>query len=638
MIDLNEVNILTAKQILSRDMLNALNDIVDDSDRLLKIYEVAERAKACGCATKFDALIKTEEAQQKRLEKEKNKQLKVVDEVLPEAPCNETSFTVQEGGAENDITFRTGRWFVGPGGIKTYNGAMTVLASLYPIAITQCFADRETKNEEVELAWNKDGYHSIKAKRSIISSNTKIVGLADRGFPVTSETSKALVSYLSEFEKLNAGIIKKRISTSKFGWAGKDFMPYSENDVVFNVPQNYQALTSAVESRGDYQKWLDLVKKIRASTRPEPLIYMNASFGSILVSIINVSPFIVNLYGASGRGKTVNLMLASSVWGDPSKFLAESTSTLNSLEQRLNILNNLPMMIDDLSKIRDKGDGEKFSDLIYTLCSGQGKGRLNKNIEMRETATWANAILTNIERPLTTETMQGGAINRVLDFEIKEGDIFESGSAVVNIIKKNYGFAGKKFVEIVTEHYDEIDSMVKGYEDEIKKKAEDSKHEKEQKQVTPMAILLTAGELAEKYIFQDGIRLDLDYCVNSLKNVESVSEMERALLHIRDEVGENKSCYVPEDGKYKGKVYGFIDDGYTYIRGTVLEEISKKWNFNKMQFLRWAKSRNYLAIADNNRLTVKKTVPATGERTLFYALNLSVDGEDDRLEKDGNYT
>jgi uncharacterized protein (DUF927 family) len=237
-------------------------------------------------------------------------------------------------------------------------------------------------------------------------------------------------------------------------------MPYSEGDIVFNVPLNAKPLADSVKTFGEFETWLSLVKSIRASGRPEPLVYMAASFGSVLVPIIHVMPFIVNLYGTTGKGKTVNLMLASSIWANPTKFITESTSTLNSLEQRLNILNNLPMMIDDLSKIKDRGDGDKLTEMIYMLCSGQGKGRLNKNIEMREVATWSNAILTNIERPLATETMQGGAVNRVLDFEIQEGMIFDDCNGLVNIIKENYGFAGEKFVEVVRANIDEAKELV----------------------------------------------------------------------------------------------------------------------------------------------------------------------------------
>lgn len=631
MIDFDNTESLTKDQILSCDMIDEIYDYEDRVERQTVIFKVEERAKVLGALGKFQTLIKEHERQLR----EERAELKKSETTAAEIVGNKSDFQLDTGEI---VPIQTGRWYLDDNGVYAYQGLMTIIASHYPIIITQRFSDRETGREEVEVAWRKDfKYRSITVGRSVISSNSKIVALSDYGFPVTSETSKALVSYLADFEKLNSDFIKERISTSKLGWAGMEFMPYSDGDVTYNVPPAFKALTGAVKESGEFEIWLDTVKTIRQKKRPEPLLYMAASFGSILVPIINISPFIVNLYGTTGKGKTVNLMLASSIWANPTKFITESTSTLNSLEQRLNILNNLPMMIDDLSKIKDRGDGDKLTEMIYMLCSGQGKGRLNKNIEMREVATWSNAILTNIERPLATETMQGGAVNRVLDFEIQEGMIFDDCNGLVNIIKENYGFAGEKFVEIVRENIDEVKELVNHFETEIKRIAKDTGHEKEQKQVTPMAILLVADSLAEKYIFKDGAKLDVKYCISCLKDVQSVSEMERALNHVKDDISINRMNYVPDgqDGNYRGKVYGFIEGDYVYMVGAALEQMAKTYNFNANQFLKWCQTKGKL-MSGSDRLSIRRTNPCTKERKLYYALKI-IENDEKEDPKDGGF-
>jgi hypothetical protein len=631
MIDFDNIESLTKDQILSCDMIDELYDFEDRVERQTIIFKVEERAKVLGALGKFQTLIKEHERQLR----EERAELKKSEATSVEIVGNKSDFQLDTGEI---IPIQTGRWYLDSKGVYAYQGLMTIIASHYPIIITQRFSDRETGREEVEVAWRKDfKYRSITVGRSVISSNSKIVALSDYGFPVTSETSKALVSYLADFEKLNSDFIKERISTSKLGWAGMEFMPYSDGDITYNVPPAFKALTGAVKESGEFEIWLDTVKTIRQKKRPEPLLYMAASFGSILVPIINISPFIVNLYGTTGKGKTVNLMLASSIWANPTKFITESTSTLNSLEQRLNILNNLPMMIDDLSKIKDRGDGDKLTEMIYMLCSGQGKGRLNKNIEMRETATWSNAILTNIERPLATETMQGGAVNRVLDFEIQEGMIFDDCNGLVNIIKENYGFAGEKFVEVVRANINEAKELVNRFETEIKRIAKDTGHEKEQKQVTPMAILLAADALAEKYIFKDGAKLDVKYCISCLKDVQSVSEMERALNHVKDDISINRMNYVPDgqDGNYRGKVYGFIEGDYVYMVGAALEQMAKTYNFNANQFLKWCQTKGKL-MSGSDRLSIRRTNPCTKERKLYYALKI-IENDEKEDPKDGGF-
>lgn len=70
--------------------------------------------------------------------------------------------------------------------------------------------------------------------------------------------------------------------------------------------------------------------------------------------------------------------------------------------------------------------------------------------------------LTNNEHSLVTETMQGGAVNRIIDVEMADGYIFENGNQVVEVIKKNYGFAGEEFIELVKSMgFDEISKIQK---------------------------------------------------------------------------------------------------------------------------------------------------------------------------------
>ena len=114
----------------------------------------------------------------------------------------------------------------------------------------------------------------------------------------------------------------------------------------------------------------------------------------------------------------------------------------------MTFLTTFPMLIDDMAQLKNKYDGD-FSELIYMLCSGKGKDRANVTLGLNKQTTWRNVILTNGEHSLVTETMQGGAINRIVDVRMDEGYIFENGNQVVETIKANYGFAGRLFIETI---------------------------------------------------------------------------------------------------------------------------------------------------------------------------------------------
>lgn len=73
-------------------------------------------------------------------------------------------------------------------------------------------------------------------------------------------------------------------------------------------------------------------------------------------------------------------MLAASVWADPSenKYIGNFKSSDVGLEVKADMLNNLPLILDDTSQ-KDKKIEENFERIVYDLCSGQGKPGPTKN-------------------------------------------------------------------------------------------------------------------------------------------------------------------------------------------------------------------------------------------------------------------
>lgn len=621
LMDLSNIQNLSRDQILSEELIREIYSEEDIVTREKLVVDIQAHAKQIGCKTEFDRLVRAQEKQIREARKE-------LEEKKKSAVVSNTYQMVNEAG---DLeVFQTGRWTVAETGVTAQAFREIIVASRYPLIISKRLINKETGKSKLEITWWINRIQkSITVDRSNAMSNSKIVALADYDFPATSETSRALVSYLSDFESLNIGLIPTEISTSKFGWADDAFVPYTDK-IIFDGNSSFKALVESVVRAGSYETWLSIVSRIRKSGRKEPLVYMAASFGSVLLKLINIAPFIVNLYGSTSKGKTVSLMMAASIWANPTGrgYIAESTSTANSLEIRQGILNNLPLMIDDLSKIRDN-DREKFIDLIYMLCAGGGKNRLNRNIEMRDTPTWDNIILTNIERPLTDETMQGGAINRVLDFEIQPGDIFEPGvgNEVVTILSENYGFAGVEFVKCIQFlGRDSIPDLVKGHEQKIREAAAKAGERKEDKQVTPLAVLMLADEIAEQMIFKDGIRLDMEYCLANIKSREQVSEMQRAYEHFLDACSINRSKFESDFGD----VWGIWQEFYVFIIPSALEKISKEYNFSMKQFLSWCSEQGLLNYENDGRKT--KRIVIGSKRIRCYAIRTDYEPSTNRQQ------
>ncbi len=594
------IKVMTKEELLDKSTLTEIFKEEQETDKQLLLIALTERAAELKCKSAVNKLIKAFSADAKSF-----------------AKTNHQNNITMFGHINGELN--CGNWIADNNGIRILTIFGEKLACYHPILPVERLYNIETKTEKITLAYMRDGdWKEITVDKGLIASSNKIVKLADYGVAVTSETAKSLVQFLCDIENMNP--IQLKHSTSKFGWHGDSFPPFDKN-LIFDDESRFKELFESLRERGSYDIWLELARKIRQNTKHyEPQLYMAASFASVLLKPLNMLPFIVNLWGSTGKGKTVAMMLAASIWANPSenKYITDSYSTQNAFEIRLDILNNLPLMMDDLSKVRDKLN-DNFTDLIYLLCSGKGKDRSNVDLGLNKVKTWQNTILSNMERPLAIDTMKGGAINRILDFEMVEGYIFESGNAVVEVLKDNYGFAGPRFVDLVKDlPYEVLQRERKEFEMKIKEEAKRQGSEKEEKQILPLSVLLMADKMATDLIFDDGIYLDIPTMVANLKDVNDVSEGQRAYDAIIDTTIQYRFKFVESN---LTESWGFIDKGYVNILPIVFNDIAAKNNFAPRAFVSWARNKELIQ-CDGDKKRGQKSFKINGSKKRFYSVKL----------------
>ena len=239
-----------------------------------------------------------------------------------------------------------------------------------------------------------------------MTSASKIVALSGRGISVTSENAKLLVRFLSDVENMNDSHIKVQYSTSKLGWIKDQFIPY-DTEIVFDGDQRFRQAYESVSERGNWKIWQSHMLKLRKTKRLEIKFMMAASFASVLVSLLGGLPFIVDLWGETEGGKTVSLMVATSIWANPdeSAYIGDFKTTEVALEAKADMLNHLPMVLDDTSKT-----SSRIRDNLkewYTTCALE-RERVDptKKLGISRENRWKNCILTNGERPLNSYVSQ----------------------------------------------------------------------------------------------------------------------------------------------------------------------------------------------------------------------------------------
>jgi len=589
---LENISKLDKDSLLDEKLLSEMFSL-DDPYLLEKYRQEAEaRAIELKCKTQFQKLYSV-------YKKALRKQM-----LLADKPSNIMEFDGQP-------QLRCGSWIANEDGVRRLTEAGPMFACSHPIYISKILINAETGIHKAEVQFKvRRRWKSAYIDKKALASRSSILQLADHGVQVTSENARLLVQYLADVEAENPDDVVEQTSTSRLGWIGDTFMPYGEN-IIFDNEQNLMSLFNSIQQVGSRQRWYDCIKEIRKSKRIEILIYIAAALGSVLVEPVGALPFVVDLWGETGKGKTVALMVATSIWADPNEgaYMTDAKATATAMEIRLNVLNSLPMTLDDMAQVKNQYDDD-FSQLIYRWCAGKGRDRSNKELGLNKLTSWHNCILTNAEHSLVTETMQGGAINRIIDIEMGEGYMFPNGNEVADLLRHNYGWCGREFVEQVQLlGFEKIREIQKGYVEKIQAYAKKKGIEKEEKQILPMSIILTADEIAEEYLFQDKIRLNFEECCDVLKNRGEVSEHKRAYQYIRETVVANMFRFSndPED---RIEQWGSFlpNDKYVSIIGNRFDKILSEAGFQTKAFLSWAKKQKIVKTDSNGNAKIQTKI------------------------------
>lgn len=521
-----------------------------------------------------------------------------------------------------------GAWQANDFGITTYDydSFNEHRACPHPILPVERLRNIETGIEQMKVAFRRDGrWNEIIVQKDVLSSATKIIALSNRGILVNSETSKYLVKYLSEVEAYNEGGIPVQRSSSKFGWNGGLFLPY-DTEIVFDGDARFSQLTEAIMEQGDYGIWLQLMRDVRRKRRYEVQMMMSASFASVLLKRLGLLSFFVDLWGETEGGKTVTLMAAASIWGDPgeNRYIGDFKTTEVALETKANALNNLPMMLDDTSKV-SKRIADNFEGIIYDLASGKGKSRSDKDLGVRYENNWNLSILSTGEAPLSGYANQGGAVNRIL--EIKCGSrLFDDPRNVAETVKRHYGHAGKQFIETVKEMGDQKIREIFQFQQERIDKAAKSKM---QKQLLSLAAVLTADQIATDTIFRDGVYIDFTSALETLIAPEELSTNERAYQYLLSRISMEEAKFNPASNSLIR--WGSIDSNYAYILVAAYSQILEEKQFSRKAFDDWGVKHGVIVPSSSGKPYIVKNF-GNGNRQRCVKLKLQKEEEEDENE------
>lgn len=552
---------LSKEEILNRTVIESVITIQNVEIRERLLAKLESRAKELKISQNFKRLYKTIQAEIIQAKKQTN--------------SYETEFT------NAPIKLKCKNYICNDLGITKMEFNQTLMTNneiivcTHPILPVERLINIDTNTEKVKLAFYKDKrWQTVIAEKNTLASKNKILQLANTGIEVNENNAKELITYIADILAINTEKIPCNKAITHLGWVEEDFIPFTE-DYKFDGDRSFESVFKDVHIKGDYKLWKEKVAELRNESETLHFI-IASSFASVLIELLHINPFVVHLWGKSGTGKSVTLIVAMSIWGNPKiGHLVKNLNSTNVGMERLSaFLNNIPFAGDELQAIKNKYSD--FNELIYKLTQGEGKSRGTVDGGIAEQLKWNCAFLTTGEEPITSEFSKEGVKNRVIEIE-DNNTIIENGKEVVNFLVNNYGFAGKEFVE----NLPSVEELQKRHTEIFNKLNE--RYKSTGKQTNAIATVLLADELTSKNIFEDNpltIEQAEKYFTKDIDEAERIYNLIVDWLFININKFEGFSN-IENWGKYIA-----IEDGedkeiqYFYINSKILKDFLQSNNIS----------------------------------------------------------
>lgn len=581
-----EIDELDKTSILDEKVFKHVLQVTDPIQRTRLLVELQEKAKELKVMKSFNQMFKAYQSEQNA--KFKQKGSNVINFTTP--PIN---------------NLKCGKWQALDTGIKrtqlTNFEAQTVEACSHPIMPIERLINIESDLEKIKLAFYKDNrWQDIVVEKNTIASKNKILQLANRGIEVNENNAKELITFLADVITLNPNVIPVNKGIGRLGWINDIFSPYT-TELKYDGDLSFKSSFECIKQKGDFEAWKNECIKLRENKVAH--LVLAASFAAPLIEIVGGLPFIVHLWGGTGSGKTVALMVAMSVWGNPEigKLVKTLNSTQVALARYASFVHNIPFAGDELQAIKNKW--ENFDKLIMYLCEGMDKSRGTVVGGIEDQKEWRCCFLFTGEEPVTQNNSGGGVKNRVIEIEACE-KIIEDGNKTSNFVRENYGHAGKYYIENLPDKK----TIKQRYQEILQELIE--KFDTTGKQAMAMAMILLADEISTELIFKDK-KLELEDIKEHLASQKEVDQSERAYELIIDWINININRF---SNNSQSEIWGEIQGDYCLVYPSILKDFLKSQGINFDAIKKTLVDKEKIIRDSQGKYQVAKTMKQSGKK------------------------
>ncbi len=428
------------------------------------------------------------------------------------------------------------------------------------------------------------GTHTIRVSKAEISNKLKLLGLSSYGVEVYDHNVSYIQKNLANeeagaqiaYEHSNLGF--KVINGNMF------FEHYTIIGEKADIDSKYVGGFD-INPKGSRDVWLKMVLDLIIGHIPLEAA-LTAGLSAVVFGFIgdkiNMECPIYHFYGDSSTGKTTAAMLAVSPFGAPTAkgLLRNWNTTANALIGSLAGVSGIPIFFDEasMSAIKD------FTATLFTIASGQEKGRSTKEGENRPVKSWQTVVGSTGEFSLLSNSREvTGLLARVSEFDCIWTESAEIADSIKTCVSQNYGHFGVEFAKILLELGS--DKVIKMYnhckKQVIKKLGNDGI---KSRLAGKIALLVTTA-----YIVNKNTEIKIDYnklmtflIENETAKLEEGTLAERALEAFKQSIVLNNKkfdrrykwtggLFLPAHNEFWGKMEEFND----HVEVTILTSVFK---------------------------------------------------------------
>lgn len=303
------------------------------------------------------------------------------------------------------------------------------------------------------------------------------------------------------------------------GWlVGQEWVGTKEVAVIPSDP-NEGGLLAGLASAGEWDRWRAKFTEV-CRTGPIPRFLLFSQFAAPLLRHLPARSFVIHHWGTSSGGKTALALFGASVWGRPKGLAGKKAfaGTLNatslSIPAQFEVIDDLPVILDELQASDFKNRSKDILQLIYTIVLGDPRMRLNSDgtRQKQRNTSWRTIVRFTGEQALLHEESGdlGGARNRLIQIEGETGLDSKSAGKLHDWMETehHYGLAGpmflQKLLQVVT-HKEGCTDAPLGNLQTIRKMRKDIQENIDCGRMEPrnahIAVVSTAQALAATWLF-----------------------------------------------------------------------------------------------------------------------------------------